>query len=100
MSFINPSNAELNLICHLLALLEAHPILHISRIRVKAPVWHLNLWTELLVLLMYKFALLKLQELDINEEGGTVVCVMLRTHFHCVLLNLGTVLKLFMDLFN
>jgi hypothetical protein len=29
-------NAELNLICHLLAILEAHPILHISRIRVIA----------------------------------------------------------------
>jgi len=31
----NPSNAELNPICHLLALLEAHPILHVSSIRVK-----------------------------------------------------------------
>ena len=28
-------NAELNPICHLLALLEAHHILHVSRIRVK-----------------------------------------------------------------
>jgi hypothetical protein len=28
-------NAELNTICHLLALLGAHPIFHISRIRVK-----------------------------------------------------------------
>jgi len=27
-------NAELNPICHLLALLEAHHILHVSRIRV------------------------------------------------------------------
>ena len=32
---INPLNAELNLVCHLLALLGARPILHISRIRVK-----------------------------------------------------------------
>jgi hypothetical protein len=32
---INPLNAELNPICHPLALLGAHPILHISRIRVK-----------------------------------------------------------------
>jgi len=32
---INPLNAELNPICHLLALLGAHPILHVSRIRVK-----------------------------------------------------------------
>jgi hypothetical protein len=30
----NPSNAELNPICNLLALLRAHPILHISRVRV------------------------------------------------------------------
>jgi hypothetical protein len=33
--FINPLNAELNPICNLLALLGAHHILHVSRIRVK-----------------------------------------------------------------
>jgi hypothetical protein len=32
----NTLNAELNPICHLLALLGAHHILHVSRIRVKA----------------------------------------------------------------
>jgi hypothetical protein len=32
---INPSNANINYICHLLALLGAHHILHVSRIRVK-----------------------------------------------------------------
>jgi len=32
---IKPLNAQLNPICHLLALLEAHHILHVSRIRVK-----------------------------------------------------------------
>jgi len=31
----NPSNAELNPIWHLLALLGAHHILHVSRVRVK-----------------------------------------------------------------
>jgi len=31
---INSSNAELNPICQLLALLEAHPILHASRVRI------------------------------------------------------------------
>jgi hypothetical protein len=31
----SPSNAKLNPICHLLALLGAHHILHVSRIRVK-----------------------------------------------------------------
>jgi len=30
----NALNADLNPICHLLALLGAHPILHVSRIRV------------------------------------------------------------------
>jgi hypothetical protein len=30
----NPLNAELNPVCHLLTLLGAHPIFHISRIRV------------------------------------------------------------------
>jgi hypothetical protein len=34
-SNINPLNAQLNPIYHLLALLGAHPILHVSRIRVK-----------------------------------------------------------------
>jgi hypothetical protein len=33
--YINPLNAKLNLICHLLALLGARHILHVSRIRVK-----------------------------------------------------------------
>jgi hypothetical protein len=34
-NYINPLNAELNPICHLLTLLEAHHILHVSKIRVK-----------------------------------------------------------------
>jgi len=34
-SNINPLNVELNPISHLLALLGAHPILHVNRIRVK-----------------------------------------------------------------
>ena len=38
----NPLNAELNPMCHLLALLGAHPILHVSRIRA-----NLNLWLYL-----------------------------------------------------
>jgi hypothetical protein len=36
----NPLNDKLNPICHFLALLEAHPIPHVSRIRVKL------LWKE------------------------------------------------------
>ena len=34
--YINPLNAELNPICRLLALLGAHHILHVTRIRVKS----------------------------------------------------------------
>ena len=33
--YINPLNAELNPICHLLSLLGVHHFLHVSRIRVK-----------------------------------------------------------------
>jgi len=36
LTVINTLNAELNPICHLVALLGAHPILHISRIRVNS----------------------------------------------------------------
>jgi len=32
---INPLNAKLHPICHLLALLEAHHILYVSRVKVK-----------------------------------------------------------------
>jgi len=33
--FFNTLNSQLNPICHLLALLGAHHILHVSRVRVK-----------------------------------------------------------------
>ena len=36
-AWFNPLNAELNPICHLLALLGAHYILHVTRVRVKQP---------------------------------------------------------------
>jgi len=36
-NYLNPLNAELNPICHLLALLGVHHFLHISRIRVNSP---------------------------------------------------------------
>jgi hypothetical protein len=35
----NPLNAELNSTCHLLALLAAHPIFHVSSIRVNINVY-------------------------------------------------------------
>ena len=39
-SFFNPLNAELNPICHLLALAGAHHFVHVSRVRVKHYVGH------------------------------------------------------------
>jgi hypothetical protein len=39
----NPFNAELNPICHLLAFLGAHHILHVSRIRVNLLLYELLL---------------------------------------------------------
>jgi hypothetical protein len=44
LQLINLLNAELNPVCHLLALLGAHHILHVSRIRVKVFL-HKNLTT-------------------------------------------------------
>ena len=38
---VNPLNAELNPICHLLALLGGETIVVVSRLRVNA-IWHLN----------------------------------------------------------
>ena len=43
LAMFNPLNAKLNPICHLLALLEAHHILHVSRIRVKMHCGTLNI---------------------------------------------------------
>jgi hypothetical protein len=37
LKYINPLNAELNTFYHLLALLGAHHILHVSGLRVKSP---------------------------------------------------------------
>jgi hypothetical protein len=43
---INPLNAELNPTCYLLSLLGAHPIFHISRIRVNGYVQHFLFITD------------------------------------------------------
>ena len=41
---LNPLNSKLNPICHLLALLGAHHILHVSRIRVKMDLQEVEFW--------------------------------------------------------
>jgi hypothetical protein len=43
---VNPLNAELNPICHLLALLEVHHFLHVRRIRVNTQ--NFEFWTHML----------------------------------------------------
>jgi hypothetical protein len=66
---INPLNAELNLICCLLALLGAHHFLHVSRIRVKS----LNL--RLLMSYIYIYIYMKhpfLMFLDHKQQRTTV----------------------------
>jgi hypothetical protein len=55
-----PLHAELNPICHLLALLGAHPILHVSRIRVKVTLTGVRITTA---------------AMDINKYYICSVCV-------------------------
>jgi len=43
INLFNPLNGKLNPICHLLALLGVHHILHVSRIRVKLIVFYQKL---------------------------------------------------------
>ena len=46
-SKLTPLNAELNPICHLLLLLGAHHILHVSRVRVNVSSCDWMLWHAL-----------------------------------------------------
>jgi len=50
---LNPLNAELNPICHLLALLGVHHFLHVGRIRVKS----LTLWLLMSYIYIYIYIL-------------------------------------------
>jgi hypothetical protein len=66
---INPLNAELNPICHLLTLLGAHPIFHISRIRVKRRCTH---WKERLRHVSFPFRLrCRARMIDVTERVQT-----------------------------
>jgi len=69
---VNPLKAKLNPICHLLALLEAHHILHVSRVRVK------------LVLIIYSHLCLSFQSgrFPLWFRTGTVFTVI---YLHAVL---------------
>jgi hypothetical protein len=58
LSNINPLNAKLNHICHLLASLEAHHILRVSRIRVNNVTPYLNMAAIHGVQAIFKFPIL------------------------------------------
>ena len=58
-SHINPLNAELNPICHFLALLGVHHFLHVSRIRVKS----LNLRLLMSYIYIYDISSLRVKEI-------------------------------------
>jgi len=59
-------NAELNPICHLLTLLEAHHILHVRRIKVNV--------TFILTLLVLLFSWGKTQVIPIKTESPLQMC--------------------------
>ena len=52
-SYFNPLNAELNPICHLLALLGDHHIFHFSGLRVNEIMWKYNVQSERLQMLIW-----------------------------------------------
>ena len=62
--WINQLNSELNPTCHLLALLEAHHILHISRIRVK------DGWDGLCVFFKHTFLCIFFQNVHIFSSSA------------------------------
>jgi hypothetical protein len=72
-TFLNPLNAKLNSICHLLALLEAHHILHVSRIRINIifPCTSdpLSFWTEILC---YQLSLAGERDISLLRNTKTV----------------------------
>ena len=65
----NPLNAELNPICHLLTLLGAHHILHVSRIRVKPLNAELNPICHLLALLGAHL-IFQMSSIRVKNEGS------------------------------
>ena len=68
-----PLNIQLNPICHLLALLEAHHILHVSRIRVNTLNAQLNPICHLLALLEAHH-ILHVSRIRVNLKSVLYVC--------------------------
>jgi len=65
---VNPLNAELNPICHLLALLGSHHILHVSRIRVKL----LNTLCDILLIFRNPEARTFFRHCELRKERKTL----------------------------
>ena len=59
-------NADLNIICHFLALLGAHPIFHVCRIRVKAMKIFVNFFLNSGGYYNYPERIIKKQVLSMN----------------------------------
>jgi hypothetical protein len=83
---VNSLNPELNPICHLLALLGAHPVFHISSIRVNAtfPLFVHPLENNICIIL-----LLWLHQLMSGEDWQAINQVLWRSYFLFFLLNNG-----------
>ena len=64
----NPLNAELNPVCHLLALLGVHHFLHVSRIRVKSLT--LGLLMSYIYIYIYIY---DISSLRVKVHGGTIL---------------------------
>jgi len=77
---VNPLNAELNPICHLLALLEAHHILHISRIGVNRP-WLLFVHKPAAHSFLFYFFLFMSHELLSCVPGWLMACALGKAHY-------------------
>jgi hypothetical protein len=75
----NPLNTQLNPICHLLALLEAHHILHVSRIRVKLYTQlTLFVWLQVVCMALYSVGLFLVPLL----QSGMVSCNWMKWKLH------------------
>ena len=77
ITYINPLNAELNLIRHLLALVGARHIVHVSRIRVKP--FNASIFTKLMTVPAITWRIAVKNFTQIDQE---IWKVQLEIHLH------------------
>jgi hypothetical protein len=85
-SCINPLNAELNPICHLLALLDSHLIFHVSRIRVNPFISH-SVWRQFHSLFQTEFCTCEIY-CFLFQLPAKFLFLIIYTTTHCSLLRL------------